>query len=194
MGCNTSTDATAGGGTFWYFAIGSMMNPRSVANRGLDVKESKPAELIDHKIYFFGSMGMAEAIAEKGQSFHGVLHRVDQATMAKLDKIENGYVRKNAKARLYDGTCVDCTVYARDNVERGKDIDKPPSQRYLEIMMAGAKHFGVNADYIKFLENHENVPRRQPHEFESFPVPEGLPEFTREQVDAADGKDGRDIM
>lgn len=76
MGCDASAEVSSDG-TFWYFAIGSMMNPRSLANRKLVPKESKPAELLDHKIYFFGIMGMAEALEAKGESFHGVLHRMD---------------------------------------------------------------------------------------------------------------------
>lgn len=48
--------------TFWYFAIGSMMNPISLANRNIVPVESKPGELLDYKLYFFGNFGMAEAI------------------------------------------------------------------------------------------------------------------------------------
>jgi hypothetical protein len=40
--------------------------------------ESKPAELLDHKLYFFSKAGVAEAIPSKGDSFHGVLHKVNK--------------------------------------------------------------------------------------------------------------------
>ena len=79
-------------GTYWYFAIASMMNPRGITNRNVHPIESKPAELIDHKIYFFGGFGYAEAIPEKDSSFHGVLHRLDKESMERLDLVEGkGY-------------------------------------------------------------------------------------------------------
>ena len=37
-----------------YFAIGSMMNPVSLTNRELFPIESKPGEILDFKIVFFG--------------------------------------------------------------------------------------------------------------------------------------------
>jgi hypothetical protein len=37
-----------------YFAIGSMMNPVSLTNRELFPIESKPGEILDYKIVFFG--------------------------------------------------------------------------------------------------------------------------------------------
>ena len=88
---NGPSDPAKSGRTFWYFAIGSMMNPMSLKNRKVVPKESKPAELLDHRLYFFGPLGMAEAIPDEGYNFHGVLHRVDDKTMSELDKIEFGY-------------------------------------------------------------------------------------------------------
>ena len=43
-----------------------MMNPVSLANRELFPIESKPGEILDYKIVFFGQLGMAEAFPEKG--------------------------------------------------------------------------------------------------------------------------------
>ena len=100
-------------GPVYYFAIGAMLNPVSLANRKIFPLESRPAELLNHNIHFFGSIGVAEAVVEEGASFHGVLHKVDADTMAKLDKIERDYVKKTATARCYDGTLVDCLVYCR---------------------------------------------------------------------------------
>ena len=60
----------------WYFAIGSMCNPVSLANRDLHPIESLPGEVHDYKLHFFGSMGMADAVAEQDASFHGVLHKM----------------------------------------------------------------------------------------------------------------------
>ena len=70
-----------------------MMNPTSLSNREIDPKESFPGEILNYKIFFFGSMGMAEALPEEGSSFHGVVHKLDLNSMARLDKIESIYTR-----------------------------------------------------------------------------------------------------
>ena len=101
------------GGAIWYFAIGSMVNPVSLRNRNIFPLESRPAELLDHNLNFFGSIGVAEAVVEEGASFHGVLHQLDAATMEKLDTLERDYVKKTATARCYDGTLIECLVYCR---------------------------------------------------------------------------------
>jgi hypothetical protein len=53
-----------------------MMNPVSLEQRNLYPSESKPAEVQDYELAFFGSQGMAEARFKKGASFHGVLHKM----------------------------------------------------------------------------------------------------------------------
>ena len=59
--------------TFWYFAIGSMMSPKSMENRNIVPLTSAPAELFDYELKFFGGMGFGEAVNKPGASFHGVL-------------------------------------------------------------------------------------------------------------------------
>ena len=59
--------------TFWYFAIGSMMSPKSMENRNIVPLTSAPAELFDYDLKFFGGMGFGEAVHKPGASFHGVL-------------------------------------------------------------------------------------------------------------------------
>lgn len=109
MGCiESSTEAVvvkkAPTECFYYFAIGSMINPVSLAARKIVPLESKPGILLDHEIYFFSKAGVAEALHKPGKSFHGVLHKVDNDMMDILDKIEASYIRKDATAELYDGS------------------------------------------------------------------------------------------
>ena len=101
--------------TVWYFAIASMMNKISITNRNVHPIESKPAEILDFDLEFFGESGMAVAIMKKGKSFHGVLHRLSLGDMKILDGIEISYERIPSKARLYDGTIMDCYVYGDPN-------------------------------------------------------------------------------
>jgi hypothetical protein len=100
-------------GPEWYFAIGSMMHPYILGKRDLKPTESLPGELLDYKLAFVWSVGMGMAIPEDGASFHGVLHKCTQEELTVLDSIESSYLRTPAKAKLYDGTIVDCKVYSQ---------------------------------------------------------------------------------
>ena len=75
--------------------------------------------------------------------------------MVILDKIEATVSRTKGKAKLYDGTFVDCTVYSNPpKVDPSGAVteDKPPTQRYVEIMIEGATMFGVDEKYIQKLQ------------------------------------------
>jgi len=96
---------------------------------------------------------MAAAKPSPGSSFHGVLHRMTDADMVELDKIEATVSRTPAKAKLYDGSIVDVTVYANPPANPDSSGDKPPTERYVDIMIEGATMFGVNPDYINKLKN-----------------------------------------
>jgi hypothetical protein len=178
-----------------YFAIGSMMHPVSIANRGIHPISSEPAELLDHRIGFFTSQGYAEAIPENGSSFHGVIHHLTDDDMRKLDKIEQLYDRRTATARLYDGTTRTVTVYIQSDIEKEKGMENGlPNERYLEIMMDGCKHYGVDPKYIEFLESHETVPRLTPDQYLSFDSVEDCDRtMSIEEVIENDGSDGKPL-
>ena len=131
-----------------------MLNPISMASRGLHPIESFPAEILDYKIYFWGPKGYAEAISETGKSFHGVLHKLPAEQQVLLDKMETTsmidgqYTRRVTKVRTYDGKEYEAGVYVRESVERGPDVDMPPHERYIDIMVRGARHHGIKEEYI----------------------------------------------
>ena len=110
----------------WYFAIASMMNLISLKARDIVPKESKPGELLDFELIFYSIKGMAAAKPSPGKSFHGVLHKMSAKDMVALDKIEATVSRTNGKARLYDGSIVDVTVYSNPPKTVDPAGDKPP--------------------------------------------------------------------
>jgi hypothetical protein len=162
----------------WYLAIGSMMLPQSYELRNFYPKESTAAELLDYRFGFFGPEGFAEAIPSVGDSLHGVLHRCTKQQMLELDKVEVGYIRRAGKARPYGkyfngekDRLVDVTVYGRPDGSNKDEENRPPQERYLEILIAGAEHFGIDPDYIKRLKEHDYQPRVPPCNFQSFGDP-----------------------
>lgn len=199
---NTSTNDNNGQ---HYFAIGAMMNPVSVKNRDLDLELKHPAQpgvLRDHKLCFFGLQGFAEVIYEKGSTVHGVVYQcVRDDIMAELDLIERDYIRKSVKVQLYSpqhenqqqqatesSTVIlnNVSVYCRPqaDIEGSKEMDRPPSERYLQLLISGARHFGVDPKYIQWLEDHECKPRCDPSEYLSFyPARGELRNVKRDAVD-----------
>ena len=167
----------------YYFAIGSMMNIISITNRKIFPKESFPAEALDHILEFGGGMGMGIATPKEGESFHGVVHKVTESHMKLLDSIERGYVRKTIKCRKYDGTEIEASIYTDADGNFDRSADKPPSERYINIMTDGARMFGVEQSHIDWLTNHECVPRKDPADFNSHEVPEGdIPTWTNQEL------------
>jgi AIG2-like family len=175
-----------------YFAIGAMMNPISVSNRRLKPVTSVPAELLDYRLGFFTTQGYGEALLEPGASFHGVIHRLTPDEMEVLDSIETEYERVTATARLYDGTFRQVTVYTRSK-KHDACICAPPGERYLEIMIAGAEHYGVHQSHINWLRRQESVPRPNPEDYVLFKPVETDLALTAEQVAENNGLNGKPL-
>lgn len=195
-----------------YLAIGSMLNPVSVENRKLNLEKNAkatPAVLMDHTLVFFGA-GYAEARYEKGAKLHGVLYQnVPPEDMSDLDALERDYFRKLVDVTVYPpgGNYQDSSttkivhnvgVYCRteEDIEASRATDKPPNQRYLDIMIEGAKHYQVDASFVEFLEKHESRPRASPSEYMTLSIKEGALEktMTREFVETTGtGLDGNPL-
>jgi hypothetical protein len=57
--------------------------------------------------------------------------------------------------KLYNNKIVEAFVYSRSaDIERNSNVDKPPAERYLDIMIRGANYYGVKRSYIEFLKKH----------------------------------------
>jgi hypothetical protein len=183
-----STDET----TVFFFAIGAMMNKVSLELRKVVPIQSWPAEIIDHDLGFFGSLGFAEAIPSEGKSFHGVLHKLHKSDMDMIDKIEVGYIRSPAKIRLYNGDIIHGCVYTKENLFHSSG-DKPPTERYMDLLILGCVQHGVDESHIEWLKHLEVQPRRKPHEFRQIPVADGLRTWTMDEVARGHGQDGAPI-
>lgn len=204
----------------WYFAIGSMTNPKSLELRGLKPSHSEPATLHDYRLRFAWRPGMSEAFADAqaapGAKFDGVLHRLCARDMAVLDHIESSYQRVQAKAVTYAGAEVVCTVYSMPPgskemewwSEQGQGqvpvvpgappvwhtVTVPPgaelpeakltSERYVDLLVGGATHFGVRQAHIDLLRAVPQARRRTPAEFDRMAIPDGAPAWRLADVPA----------
>ena len=87
------------------------MNPVSLSGRNLIPLESRPAEILDYKLDWYGQQGWATATPSVGDSFHGVAHLMQDSDMEVLDAIETSYDRHEATCKYYNGETSRCTVY-----------------------------------------------------------------------------------
>eukprot|EP00746_Dinoflagellata_sp_MGD_P135191 gnl/MRDRNA2_/MRDRNA2_69144_c0_seq1.p1 gnl/MRDRNA2_/MRDRNA2_69144_c0~~gnl/MRDRNA2_/MRDRNA2_69144_c0_seq1.p1 ORF type:complete len:303 (+),score=58.55 gnl/MRDRNA2_/MRDRNA2_69144_c0_seq1:143-1051(+) len=173
----------------WYFAIGSMTNPQSLAARELSPKRSMPARLLHHRLVWSGFEGMASAEKAPEETFHGVLHLMSNGDMKKLDAIEMGYDRVLCQAELYDGKVQECTVYSVNSTRfpRLAKRSTPPQQRYIDIIVEGCRYHGVDQGYIDWLLSQPCRERTKPKDYLSFEVPPDVRRMTLEDVRRGDG-------
>ncbi|UJR10693.1 hypothetical protein I4U23_014887 [Adineta vaga] len=151
---------------YWYLAIGSMINPVSLYLREIKPLMSYPAKCPDYKLVFRGSGGMADIEACSGMSFHGVVHLLSSDHMTILDQVEFGYNRIKVNCIDYQDRIHSAYAY---QMKLNNYPCSYPHERYLDIITKGCEYYKVQPDYINRLRDDQPVvPRKQPHEFESF--------------------------
>jgi len=147
-------------GALWYFAYGSNMHP-SIFNerRGMHPIDARPGRLDGHRLCFNlpvgpGERGVANLLPEPGAHTWGVLYLLPAAELDHLDRTE--LVHRG----LYQRLPVE-VVARRHRVPAftyqsllGSDGRKP-SKRYRRLLIEGARHHGLPAEYIAMLEGLE---------------------------------------
>eukprot|EP00090_Calanus_glacialis_P006347 TRINITY_DN14957_c0_g1_i1.p1 TRINITY_DN14957_c0_g1~~TRINITY_DN14957_c0_g1_i1.p1 ORF type:complete len:288 (+),score=82.83 TRINITY_DN14957_c0_g1_i1:23-865(+) len=174
--------------TVEYLAIGSMMNKTSINMRGIFPQESRAACLKGYELFFGMANGFAAAKPKQGGELHGVVHRISKKELAILDKIEVWYIRDLVEVVPYYGEnkqpAVKAFVYVFDPAKVEKNPSQfaanPPKERYMDILLEGAKYFGLENTFIENnLSSVEFVARKELKDLRVFDPPEeALPEWT----------------
>jgi hypothetical protein len=172
---------------FWYFAIGSMINPISLYLRDLMPIMSYPATCLDHNIIFRGAGGMADIEACSGAEFDGVVHLLSEEQMVSLDGMEMMYHRNKVSCVDYQGQSHAVYAYQMNDDNQPAGI---PHERYLDIITKGCEYYKVRPEYINRLRNDQPVtPRTKPEDFQSF---KDFPQdvfYTLDELKKHDGND-----
>ncbi len=127
------------------------------------------ASLSNHRIDFTRKSskrkcGVADIVKDNNSKVYGVIYRIDEMDLGKLDKHE-GYVPQrdnNAYKRI------EIIVFEEDNKEKPitaftyevvkKEFGKyKPNKEYKNLIATGAKFWKLPEDYINFLENIETI-------------------------------------
>ena len=143
---------------FFYFAYGSNMSLRQMAERCPDHECLGIAVLKDHALCFprhspIRNCGVAGLAETPGAEVWGVVYHLHDEDLAVLDKREgydpakpfrvNRYNRRTIRV-LMDSQDVECLTYFARH-EPGRHV---PSAEYLKTMIAGAEENALPAEYV----------------------------------------------
>lgn len=146
---------------FYYFGYGSNMHLTSLRAKGVEPLISERATLPGWKLafnvkhFFKHEGGVANILpASPSDAVQGVVHLCNDDALAKLDAAEAfgfGYDRVQVSVQTANATS-DATAYV--GMPGLLDDTCKPSQRYLNILCAGADSAGLDANYCAVLRAH----------------------------------------
>lgn len=167
----------------WYFAYGSNLNTRAVADwcrsaghRLIPMRNGRPAVLDNYRLCFpvfseYWQGGTADIVYDPGKSVAGALFELSEADMRLIDgKID----------RRLDGASREIGIYQRINVTvsplgkgdkvkavtyQGTRVDKdhvPPTQLYMDLLIQGAYAHGLSMMWIAYLQSFTTQAARAP--------------------------------
>jgi cation transport regulator ChaC len=144
----------------WYFAYGSNLDPRTfLGRRGMRPQDVRTARLGDWRLVFDlpvgpGERAVANLLAERGARVRGVAYQISASQAAHLDRTEGvpkAYQREPVELVGPSGAKLAAFTYVSTRHIAGRK----PSERYMGLLLHGARHHGLPADYIDYLRNFE---------------------------------------
>ncbi|HWP56834.1 MAG TPA: gamma-glutamylcyclotransferase family protein [Candidatus Acidoferrales bacterium] len=152
-----------------YFAYGSNMNWTQMQRRCPSARFVALAQLRNHRLAFplrskSRGCGTAGAVPAAGETVWGVVYEIHESEIAVLDRAEdfvpggseNSYTREELEVYPIEngGEPLRAAVYLPI-----PQADPPlPSAEYKRLIVEGAKHWGLPADYIGRLEKVTTAP------------------------------------
>ncbi|MCS7032904.1 MAG: gamma-glutamylcyclotransferase [Phycisphaerae bacterium] len=168
----------------WYFAYGSNLNVRAVAQwcrhhgrRLPSLRDGKPGVLPNYRLCFpiyseLWGGGIADIVYDPGKSVYGALFDVTDAELKILDEKVGRKLDANGREvgvyRRLDvvvhplgrGEPVQATTYQGVLVEKNHI---PPSQFYMDLIIQGAYACGLSMMWIAYLQSFSTQPTRRDH-------------------------------
>lgn len=130
-----------------YFAYGSNLNRRQMAERCPDSVPKFVATLPNYKLVFTGwsrdwGGGVASIRRYRGGKVAGAVYEISDRDLRALDRYEgypSVYNRVNVIVFTEDGEAVEAMAY----VKREQSEDTQPSRKYLAVIGQGYKDWGI---------------------------------------------------
>jgi hypothetical protein len=167
----------------WYFAYGSNLNSRAVAEwcrhygfRPPVMKPGRPGTLPNYRLCFpifseYWGGGIADIVYDPGKYVAGVLFDLTENDLKVLDqKIGRTVDAAGNEIGLYrrievkvspqaKGEAVKAMTYQGVNVER---YHIPPTQHYMDLVIQGAYSFGLSMMWISYIKSFSTQVGRKP--------------------------------
>jgi hypothetical protein len=167
----------------WYFAYGSNLNSRAVAEwcrhhgyRPPTMKSGKPAVLDNYRLSFpvysdYWGGGVADIVYDPGKYVAGALLDLTDSDLKVLDekigrKLDNAgrevglYKRIEVRvAPLARGEPVMAMTYQGVSAER---YHIPPTQHYMDLVVQGAYSYGLSMMWISYIQSFSTQVGRKP--------------------------------
>jgi len=166
----------------WYFAYGSNLNAKAVAewsrhfgHRPPAMKPGRPAVLDNYRLGFsifsdYWGGGIADIVYDPGKYVAGALFDLSESELSILDlkvgrKFENSkdfgvYKRIEVTvAPLGKGEPVKAVTYQGTNSDR---YQIPPTKHYMDTLIEGAYTFGLSMMWIAYLQSFSTQTGRKP--------------------------------
>jgi gamma-glutamylcyclotransferase (GGCT)/AIG2-like uncharacterized protein YtfP len=156
-----------------YFAYGSNLDPVQMRERCPGHTVVGLAVLHDHRIAFplysnDWESGVAGLVHAHGQKVWGVLYDLTESDLASLDRYE-GWQGPDSQHNLYDRETVTVELVRPDDGSVPRRVrattyyprllnPSPPSRRYLDAILRGARHHRLPEEYIEQLRTVEVLP------------------------------------
>lgn len=128
----------------YYFAYGSNLSKKQMAERCPDSKPVFSATLPNYQMVFTGWSrqwrgGVASIKTFRGAKVPGAIYEVTEECWRRLDRYEAGYTRFNVTVFDEDSTPVAAVTY----IKAGQIEETPPSREYLAVMRQGYRDWGL---------------------------------------------------
>jgi len=153
---------TQGDGTIWYFAYGSNLAPSTlVGRRGITPLAAHAAWLDDLTLRFDlpvgpGERGVANLVPAPGVRTWGVTYRITLDDAERLDRtegVDRGYYYRASVAAQRPAPAGPLAAFTYRSPHGV--VGRKPSARYLGILVEGARHHALPAEWIAYLEGLE---------------------------------------
>lgn len=167
----------------WYFAYGSNLNSRAVAewcrhhgHRPPNLKSGRPAVLDNYRLSFpiysdYWGGGIADIVYDPGKYVAGALFDLTENDLKMLDQKIDRRLDSSARelgtykrievrvAPLGKGEPVMAMTYQGVSVER---YHIPPTQHYMDLVVQGAYSYGLSMMWISYLQSFSTQVGRKP--------------------------------
>ncbi len=135
-----------------YFAYGSNMSSARLQDRAPSAQATGRAKLYDRRLVFnkASNDGSTKANIEFsfGDVVWGVLYKLDEKDLQKVDDTEGGYERIEVDVSIDSGGTIKAFSYVSTNTT----TNCKPYDWYLDYILVGAKEHGLPQQYITELQ------------------------------------------